>query len=431
MRPLVLLLFVAGCGSPPVEQADLGVADSCAPPISDAGGCDSSNDCPRATGCFAGACTPVAACAPGCAACTLDRVCDGQTCRAPAGQLCAPCSDDCAMAGGLCRSSYCATRCDDTRTFCPRGFRCDIPGGKTSGYCVPALATGCAGCAADGDCPPGEVCNVNNRRCIPAPTGADARLEMSALDFLYPDDQADGGTVYKKARNLTWSLGFFAYRDPSFDPYALAADSCASERSTFDLHAPFPLGPMRDAGDPLTLTLPMKSIAFARVRDDNPAFGFTYSESGLMVVDWTPGAASWAGTGGADVGPFTADGAIPPEYTTTPDLLDPTPITADADAGITLTFDAPAPAGVRSYLEVSYNESSGNTVTALTRIACRAPDGARTVTVPGKLLANVPRSAGLGLIVTRATVVDFTARGVALGRAVFGMQKVGEVIVAP
>jgi hypothetical protein len=150
-----------------------------------------------------------------------------------------------------------------------------------------------------------------------------------------------------------------------------------------------------------------------------------------MVVDWTPGTASWAGTGGADVGPFTADGAIPPEYTTTPDLLDPTPITADADAGITLTFDAPAPAGVRSYLEVSYNESSGNTVTALTRIACRAPDGARTVTVPGKLLANVPRSAGLGLIVTRATVVDFTARGVALGRAVFGMQKVGEVIVAP
>jgi hypothetical protein len=425
-------LFVAACSAgsaaPDLAAADLTAVDACTLPVVDGGApCATSNDCARGTACFGGACIAIAACIGECA-CTLGRTCQGGTCLPPPGALCGPCGDACTAAGGACRSGGCATPCDETRTFCPRGFRCDFPTAQSlRGHCVPALADGCQGCAADGDCPAGEVCNVNNRRCVPAPTGPDARLEMESVDFLY----TDAGGQPQRSRNLTFTLGFYSYRDPSFDPYALGAGACGSERSTFDTNAPFPLGPMRDAGDPLTLALPSRSIPFARSVDPDPALGFDYAAADLQVADWTAGAASWSGPGGAAVGPFHVAAAVPADYTTTPDLLAATPVAGTAQAGVTVAFAPPAEAGVMTLLELSYNEGAGNTVTTLVRIACRAADGAGSVTLPATLLASVPRATALSLIATRAAVVDFAATGLAQGRVIFGVQKAGSVTVSP
>jgi hypothetical protein len=344
-------------------------------------------------------------------ACTLERELVGGECRPRAGQLCGPCGPECTAAGGICVMDGCATPCDDSRNFCPRGYRCDDK------HCVSSLDAGCSGCYEDGDCGGGEVCNLNNKKCVPAPTGPDARLEMSALDFVY-DDMG----VEMRARNLTWSLGFFTTRDPSFDPYGLAAGTCGSQRSTLSENAPFPVGPLRDAGATLTLALPQKMVTFDRTLEDDPKFGYTYSTFGLMVADFVAGAASWSGTGGAEVGAFNAAGTIPADFTTTPDVLDGVQVKGD----VTIAFSAGSEDG---WLEVSWNEFSGNTVTALTRIACRASGD--SVTIPSAMLVDVPRNSAVSLTATRASVRDFTATGLQQGRVVFTVQKAGTLVLLP
>jgi hypothetical protein len=364
-----LLVLVAGCGSPAQSSPDLA---------------------PR---------------------CTLDREWDGTECRPRAGALCGPCGPECTAAGGICVMDGCATPCDDTDNFCPKGYRCDDK------HCVSALDAGCSGCYEDGDCSGGQVCNANNKRCVDAPSGPDARLEMLALDFVF-DDMG----VQKRARNLTWSLGFFTSRDASFDPFGLAPGSCGSQRSTLTENAPFPVGPLRDAGATLTLTLPLKMVSFTRERDDNPSFGFSYSTLGLMVADFTAGAASWTGTGGADVGAFAAAGTIPADFTTTPDVLAGAQVSGD----VTVAF---SPGSGGAWLEISWNEFSGNTVTALTRLACRGSGD--SVTLPSAMLVGVPRNQPVSLSATRASVSDFTATGLQQGRVVFGVQKAGTLTLLP
>lgn len=421
-------LFAAGCtgAGSGADMALPDLAEACVPTAPDGGTCTSSPDCPAGSACVGSSCAPLNACAQDCG-CTLGRTCYEQLCTAPGGQLCGPCGTDCDGAGGQCKDGYCATPCDETKTWCPIGYRCDIANMATRGYCVPSLTTGCAGCAYDADCPAGEVCNQNNRRCVPTPLGPDARLEMTALDFLFDDGMGN----LTLSRNLQWTLGFYSRRDPAFDPYALAPGTCGSERSTFDLNAPFPVGPLLDAGDPLTLVLPSRSIPFARSKDPDPNFGFDYQAADLMVADWSPGPASWSGPGGAGVGAFTAMGAVPLDFKTTPDVLAATPVPADVISGVTVMFDAAAPAGVATLLEVSWNEGMGNTVTALVQIACRAPDGAQMVSIPGSMLAQAPRGQQLGLQATRATVATFQTKGVQSGRAVWSTQAAGAVVVAP
>src|SRR6185436_15427883 len=155
--------------------------------------------------------------------CTLDRVRDPMTreCLPQPGQLCGPCGDECAAVGGTCVMDGCATACDDVQLFCPTGYRCSAK------HCVSALDAGCHGCYEDGDCAANQACNPNNKQCVPTPAGADARLEMLALDFVFDDM----GTM-TRSRNLTWTLGFFSSQDPSFDPFALKPGECGSERST-------------------------------------------------------------------------------------------------------------------------------------------------------------------------------------------------------
>ncbi|HZS37385.1 MAG TPA: hypothetical protein VFF06_11200 [Polyangia bacterium] len=429
---LTLVLFALGCGSgAPMTPDDLAPADACMPAPNGRGdgaaSCATSADCDVVSACVAGACVLVAGCAEDCN-CPDGRACVDGHCAQPSGAACGPCDQACTASGGKCLTGGCAPGgCDDTTVFCARGFMCDVPAGKKTGTCVPTLRADCLGCATDGDCPTGEVCNVNNRQCVPAPTGPDARLEISALDFL-----ADNGMgMMTKARNLEYSIGFFSRRDPSFDIYALASGACASQRSTFTENAPFPVGPLRDAGATLTLALPSKSIPFARQQDPDPNFGFTYSANAIMVADFTAGPASWTGTGGADVGAFVAAGNVPAGFVTTPDVLGMTAVAASAQSDLQITLDSPAAPGIRTIVEISYNEASGATVSALTELACRGLDGAASVTIPKALLATLPKSSALGLTVTRASVTDFTATGLQQGRAVFGMQQSGSVIVSP
>jgi Cys-rich repeat protein len=439
LLPLVCAFALLGCknhastpdggGGTDAGAADL--APACSPPVLDGGAaCDGSASCAVGQACTQAACVPIAGCGTDCS-CSNGRICDGMKCVAPPAMACAPCSttgtDACTQAGGACKSWGCAPKCDDTTTFCPPGFTCSIANGHTTGYCNLIFAKTCDGCAADSDCPSGQVCNPNNRRCVPTPTGVDARLEMETVDFLGPD--AMGNMV--KARNLSWSLGFFARRDPSLDVYGVAAGDCVSERSTFDDNAPYPLGPLRDAG-PLTLKLGLKSFVFTATANPNPVFGFQYdSTSSPAIADFVAGAASWMGAGAGGISPFTANLVVPADFTTTPDLLTTTAPTATVASGITVTLSPAAESGVRTLLELAWSEGSGSTITASTTIVCRAQDNATSVTIPGNLLTSAPRSTELSLVAMRASVVDFSPTGVQQGRASLAVQKSGSVIIAP
>jgi hypothetical protein len=202
--------------------------------------------------------------------------------------------------------------------------------------------------------------------------------------------------------------------------------------STFQSNAPFPVGPLRDAGDPLTLMLPAKTVPFARTRDPNPSFGFTYDATGLQVTDWVPGPASWTTAGGADVGAFTVQGLAPDDFTTTPDIVGaPGPVQRPKGTDLTIQFGTAAPMGVRTILTVYWNEVQGNSVTSQTQVACRAPDGATSATIPAAQLAALAVGATVGLSAIRASVTDFTAKGVALGRASFGKEQAGSFQYTP
>jgi hypothetical protein len=376
--------------------------------------------------CFAAHCAPIGSCLSDCG-CSGGAKCTSGQCQIPAGMLCGPCGNECTTALGVCRDNFCATRCDDTKLFCPRGFRCDNPNMAKYGACVPSLTTGCTGCGSDGDCPMGEVCNPNNRRCIAPPVGPDARLEMEQIQFV-----ADDGMGNKSvATELQWSTGFYTYPDPSFDPYALAPGTCGSLRSTLDENAPYPLGPGRDAGDILVLNLPSSIKDFTRTPVADPNVVLEYDASAIQVSDWVPGTVSWMGPGGKDVGPFMLSGVAPSPYTTMPDVLGMTPLAADTTKGLTVAFTAPVEKGVRTILEVSWNDINGNMVTALTQIACRGMDGDTSVTVPGNLLMQTPRGQELSALLIRASVVPIQASGVKQGEAIFGTQQLGSVIVAP
>lgn len=362
---LLFLVVVAGCGNPASESSDLARA-----------------------------------------MCTLDRVRDPTTmeCLPKAGALCGPCGPECP---GICVMDGCATVCDDTNVFCPDGYFCD------SGYCFSVLNAGCHGCYEDGDCKSGEVCNINNKLCVPTPTGPDARLEMLApYGVLFDRDMMT-------LRDLTYTLGFFSERDPAFDPFALKPGECGSQRETLTgKDAPFNVGPLKDAGARLNLLLQARSFNFSPVVGLGPLWDFVYSNDRLMASDFSAGSASWSGSGGVDVGAFTVAGTIPEDFTTTPDVLS----NPSASGDVTIQFSPAASEG--SWLEISWNETSDS---SSTRTACRAPEGATSVTIPAARLTSAPHNQPLNLRATRASVAEFTTRGAMQGRATWGVQQVGTI----
>src|SRR5579871_5052245 len=171
-----------------------------------------------------------------------------------------------------------------------------------------------------------------------------------------------------------------------------------------------------DAGPSFTITGPKGSM-------NVPITGskVTLSNSGAFV---TPGAYTFTGTGGKDIGPFTAQLTIPP----TPILTSPgSPIglTITRSKGYTVSWN---PNGSTGNVEVVISDYLDQNTAA--QAWCTAPAAAGTMTIPAYVLLALPATNGANFYFQPgdqgpAVSTTFTASGLTVGLAQAFVDAVG------
>jgi len=426
---LASALISAGC--PLGDGAGGGDGSSCPqlPGLEQTASCTESQDCELAQICEQGRCQTMAACTDDCH-CPADRSCDLELgrCQYASGQICGPCDQFCTDQGGLCvqtsDASYCSEACDPSLgPFCPAGYLCE------QGRCVQDWVGTCFGCNGDTDCPAGEICNPNSRRCQLRKEGPQLELAFDKIHFYWEDtDPALSGPT----ANLQLLTAIGATGGQNFYAIDVPVGECQRFQSTLEYNAPYPIGDALDLGDAITLSSASTSWDFAARRNSpNPARNPSYSfPSGMTVDDWLAGVAhTWSATGGPEVGAFSAAQTFPGEFTPDPPLVVAQPVTARQGQDLTLSWSPTSSAPDTSMLGVvSYNIINGAVVEALVQIVCRVEDSAGSVTLPGDLLTDVPTGSYLNLYLQRAAVSEVTAEGLERGRISASLIRMGYVI---
>jgi hypothetical protein len=401
--------------------------DACPEPPDGSGAmCVESQECELGEVCVGGACAGMAPCAEDCN-CPDGRTCDRETgrCRHEAG-LCGPCDERCATCVEDDGGRYCSVECNDgAGPFCPAGYRC------IEGTCSPEWAGTCLGCGSNDDCPPGEICNLNSRRCQRDLDGPQIDIAFDLLEFYWVDaDPSLSGPTANVM--LTMGVGATGGQNPS--PLDVAVGDCARIESTLDYYAPFPLGDALDLGDAIVLTNAEATWELEARNDDpdptrNPSYGFP---TGFAVEDWLAGVEhTWSTTGGGDVDAFSVTHLFPEPTTTEPELLTELPVDATLGEDLTLTWTpAGADAGHTVLASVSYNVIDGVVVEALIQVVCREDEGAGSITIPGEMLADVPAGETLNLLLQRAVVSELDV-GDYRARISASLIRLGAVTFAP
>lgn len=137
-------------------------------------------------------------------------------------------------------------------------------------------------------------------------------------------------------------------------------------------------------------------------------FSATLSATGTFLV---PGTYTVTGTGGADVGPFTATVTVP----ASPTLVSPLTnnLTVTRSSGMTVTWTGNGSTG---YVFIQVAGATDNTYTNGANAVCTAPASAGTFTVPPyALLALPPGNSGALSFQELTAAVPFTASGLSVG----------------
>jgi hypothetical protein len=182
-----------------------------------------------------------------------------------------------------------------------------------------------------------------------------------------------------------------------------------------------------DAGPGLTLTTPVgpRPMPPGKNSDDTPEVGM-YGVTGQGGSTDTPpflepGAYTLSGPGGKDVGPFTANFALPQPLTWT----NKDTVTLDRAAGGTFTWSGGTDA---QYVMLAGGGQSADGQASVGFI-CFVPAAPGTFTVPASVLANLPppdpaqngQNAGLVFGVVPAVQTHFTAPGLDDGVVFYGL----------
>jgi uncharacterized protein (TIGR03437 family) len=159
-----------------------------------------------------------------------------------------------------------------------------------------------------------------------------------------------------------------------------------------------------DAGSSFTVKGPNGSVPIT----GNPGeFSATLSGTGSFLV---PGSYTVTGSGGADVGPFSATITVP----RLPTLASPANnTTVTRSDGLTVTWTGGDPAG---NVQILVNSALNNSFNAGGTATCIAPAGAGKFTIPPYVLLALPAGNLAGIVLAPAdTGVPFTAPGLSLG----------------
>ena len=160
-----------------------------------------------------------------------------------------------------------------------------------------------------------------------------------------------------------------------------------------------------DAGPSFTVKGPNGSVPVAA----SPGkFIATLSAAGTFLV---PGAYTITGTGGADIGPFTAAVTIP----ASPTLVSPVTnnFTVTRSSGMTVNWTGNGSNGI---VQIQVGSATDNTFTNGANAACEAPASAGTFTIPPYVLLALPAgNFGALNFQQRTAEVPFTATGLNVG----------------
>jgi hypothetical protein len=154
-----------------------------------------------------------------------------------------------------------------------------------------------------------------------------------------------------------------------------------------------------DAGSSFTVTGPQGNLHLG-----NPGKDVTLSASGKFLV---PGAYTITGTGGANVGSFSAAVAIPLPSTLVSPVNNSTATRAN---GMTVTWT-----GGSGNLQVEVNSCSNNSCSNGASAVCIVPATAGTFTVPPYILEALPAGNSAGLVLSSYSMASFTATGLNAG----------------
>jgi uncharacterized protein (TIGR03437 family) len=271
---------------------------------------------------------------------------------------------------------------------------------------------------------------VSNTVAIPVATGSRSCIVDPAIAQIDPAQISgtvslgvpeldhfinDSGTGFNdKVQNV-----FFKFTvPPSLQPFAgtylanIPVGTCAAETILPNSHSGPPILTnlsVLDSGSSLTISGPNGSMT-ASV---NPGDQATLSAAGSFLV---PGDYTVTGSGGKDVGPFTATVTIPalPALTSP---TGPTNLTVSRSKGLTVTW---TPNNSPTHVEIEIASYIGNNLGA--RVTCTAPVGAGTFTIPSYVLLALPTGNGSNFSFQpgdgpsgAATKSMFSASGIVVG----------------
>jgi len=174
-----------------------------------------------------------------------------------------------------------------------------------------------------------------------------------------------------------------------------------------------------DAGSSFTIT----GLKGGMTVSGKPGDQVPLSSTGAFLV---PGDYTLTGTGGKDIGPFSAKINIPPLPTLT-SPASPTNFTVSRSKGLTITW---TPNNSSSHVEIQL--SSATSVNTRAMLTCTAPVSAGTFTIPDYVLYGLPTGNGTNFSFQPgdgpggpATVSSFTATGLVVGLAQSWVDGVG------
>ncbi|MBZ5606719.1 MAG: hypothetical protein LAP38_00565 [Acidobacteriia bacterium] len=228
-------------------------------------------------------------------------------------------------------------------------------------------------------------------------------------DISMEKDVANGGGFQDQASVV---IGKAPVSNPAYEPFFLSFNdqlppgTCVVYNS-LDPSSDPPLGQfvLLDGGSSFTVKGPKGSVALNGSTGDN----VTLSASGTFLG---PGSYTVTGTGGKDIGSFSATLTIP----ATPTLTSPTPSNnapVTRSNGLTVTWTGGDP---NAYVEILVTSALDNTFNLGDTARCRVAASAGTFTIPPYVMLAIPAGNFGGFLFLNSEVAaPFTATGLTLG----------------